>query len=219
MPLGVTWSKRMSIDRGICSRGGGRIKAAGGKFKLSFAKNRSHRFSGCTTHATSQSSSAWCWKSNQWQKASKPRSCALWVVKTSHIHKFNNLAMEPFSSHPIKFSHGSAAPAPPRMGCCCVPFPRGPHPRKPCPASATAGSPRQTTSAATYYHTQAVLGRIAKTLGAMEEASHPGYTPNRCRLAWRRLSAVLEMALQSSTDRRPKSCQQRGSCADFPDGR
>src|ERR1035441_7837993 len=24
---------------------------------------------------------------------------------------------------------------------------------------------------------------------------------------------------QSSTDRRPKSCQQRGSCADFPDGR
>src|ERR1035437_8294986 len=62
----------------------------------------------------------------------------LWVVKTSHIHKFNNLATEPFSSHPIKFSHGSAAPAPPRMGCCCVPFPRGPDPRKPCPASATA---------------------------------------------------------------------------------
>src|ERR1022692_3957195 len=81
------------------------------------------------------------------------------------------------------------------------------------------GSPRQTTSAATHCHIQAVLGRIAKTLGAMEEASHPGYTPNRCRLAWRRLSAVLEMALQSSTDRRPKSCQQRGSCPDFPDGR
>src|ERR1019366_2466374 len=143
----------------------------------------------------------------------------LWVVKTLHIHKFNNLATEPFSSHQIKFSHGSAAPAPPRMGCCCVPFPRGPDPRKPCPASATAGSPRQTTSAAAHCPTQAVLGRIAKTLGAMEEASHPGYTPNRCRLAWRRLSAVLEMALQSSTDRRPKSCQQRGSGADFPDGR
>src|ERR1019366_8083004 len=105
----------------------------------------------------------------------------LWVVKTSHIHKFNNLATEPFSSHQIKFSHGSAAPAPPRVGCCCVPFPRGPHPRKPCPASATAGSPRQTTSAPTHYPTQAVLGRIAKTLGAMEEASHPGYTPKRCR--------------------------------------
>src|ERR1039458_3271955 len=70
----------------------------------------------------------------------------VWVVKTSHIHKFNNLATESFSSHQIKFSHGSAAPAPPRMGCCCVPFPRGPDPRKPCPASATAGSPRQTTS-------------------------------------------------------------------------
>src|SRR5450756_2428278 len=53
---------------------------------LSFAKNRSHRFSGCTTHATSQSSSSisgssqrstsieWCWKSNQWQKTSNPRS-------------------------------------------------------------------------------------------------------------------------------------------------
>src|ERR1039457_6882630 len=52
----------------------------------SFAKNRSHRFSGCTTHATSQSSSAisgssdrstsieWCWKSNQRQKTSNPRS-------------------------------------------------------------------------------------------------------------------------------------------------
>ena len=90
---------------------------------------------------------------------------------------------------------------------------------KPCPASATAGSPRQTTSAATHYPTQAVLGRIAKTLGAMEEASHSGYTPNRCRLAWRWLSAVLEMALQSWTDRRPKNCQQRGSGADFPDGR
>src|ERR1700675_347671 len=30
-PLGVTWSKRMSIHRGLCS--GGRIKAACGKFK------------------------------------------------------------------------------------------------------------------------------------------------------------------------------------------
>jgi hypothetical protein len=33
MPLGVTWSKRMSIHRGIYSGGGSRIKAAGGKFK------------------------------------------------------------------------------------------------------------------------------------------------------------------------------------------
>src|SRR5271157_3741852 len=33
IPLGVTWSKRMSIYRGICSRGRDRIKAAGGKFK------------------------------------------------------------------------------------------------------------------------------------------------------------------------------------------
>ncbi len=33
MPLGVTWSKRMSIHGGICSGGGDRIKAAGGKFK------------------------------------------------------------------------------------------------------------------------------------------------------------------------------------------
>src|SRR5271165_219167 len=32
-PLGVTWSKRMSIHSGVCSRGGDRIKAAGGKFK------------------------------------------------------------------------------------------------------------------------------------------------------------------------------------------
>src|SRR6266849_3156880 len=33
MPLGVTWSKRMSIHRGICSGDADRIKAAGGKFK------------------------------------------------------------------------------------------------------------------------------------------------------------------------------------------
>src|ERR1700738_1586927 len=33
MPLGVTWSKRMSIHRGIYSGGGDRIKAVGGKFK------------------------------------------------------------------------------------------------------------------------------------------------------------------------------------------
>src|SRR5664280_2126180 len=65
----------------------------------------------------------------------------VWVVKTLHIHKFNNLPTEPFSSHQIKFSHGSAAPAPSRLGCYCVPFPRGPDPRKPCPTSATAGSP------------------------------------------------------------------------------
>src|ERR1019366_9236189 len=53
---------------------------------LSFAKNRSYRFSGCTTHPTSQSSSSisgssqrstsieWCWKSNHRQKTSNPRS-------------------------------------------------------------------------------------------------------------------------------------------------
>jgi nucleoid DNA-binding protein len=52
---------------------------------LSIAKNGSHRFSGCTTHATSQSSSSisgssqrstsieWCWKSIQRQKASNLR--------------------------------------------------------------------------------------------------------------------------------------------------
>src|SRR6266852_1360607 len=33
MPLGVTWSKRMSIDGGICSGDAGRIKAAGCKFQ------------------------------------------------------------------------------------------------------------------------------------------------------------------------------------------
>src|SRR6266851_740411 len=33
MPLGVTWSKRMSIDGGICSGDADRIKAAGGKFQ------------------------------------------------------------------------------------------------------------------------------------------------------------------------------------------
>src|ERR1017187_1370596 len=53
---------------------------------LSFAKNRSHCFSGCTTDATSQSSSSvsgssdrstsieWRWKSNQRQKTSNLRS-------------------------------------------------------------------------------------------------------------------------------------------------
>jgi hypothetical protein len=33
MPLGVTWSKRLSIHRGIYSGGVDRIKAAGSKFK------------------------------------------------------------------------------------------------------------------------------------------------------------------------------------------
>src|SRR5229473_4000616 len=33
MPLGVTWSKRMSIDGGICTGDADRIKAAGGKFQ------------------------------------------------------------------------------------------------------------------------------------------------------------------------------------------
>src|SRR5690348_15152936 len=33
MPRGVTWSKRTSIHRGLCSGNGSRVKAAGGKFK------------------------------------------------------------------------------------------------------------------------------------------------------------------------------------------
>src|ERR1022692_4220003 len=110
------------------------------------------------------------------------------------------------------------APALPRLGRCCVPFPRGPHPRKPCPASATAGSPRQTTSAATHCVTQAVLGRIAKVLGSMEGTSHPGDTLNRCRLASCRLSAVLEMAFKSPVEGRSQAGEQTDSSLNFSNG-
>jgi hypothetical protein len=74
-PTGTSWEAKLDGKeypvKGIYANETVSLKKLG----VSFAKNRSHRFSGCTTHATSQSSSAWYWKSNQWQKASNPRSC------------------------------------------------------------------------------------------------------------------------------------------------
>src|ERR1019366_4066922 len=52
----------------------------------------------------------------------------------------------------------------------------------------------------------------------MERTSHPGDTQNRCRLAWCRLSAVLEMAFQSAADGRSKAGEERDSSLNFSNG-
>jgi len=49
-------------------------------------------------------------------------------------------------------------------------------------------------------------------------ASHRGYTQNGCWLASGRLSALLEMALQSSTDGWPKEREQRDPGSDLSHG-
>ena len=95
---------------------------------------------------------------------------------------------------------------------------RGSHPRKPCSASAVAGSPHPTASPATHHFAEAVLGRTAKAMGSMERTSHPGHTQHRRRLASCRLSAVLEMAFKSPGDGRSKAGEQRNSSLDFSNG-
>jgi len=76
---------------------------------------------------------------------------------------------------------------------------------------ATAGVAREATSPSTQGWAQDVLGRVAKALGGMESASRSRHTQNRCGLASGWLSAGLDMALTSVTDRRSKAGEPRDS--------
>src|ERR1039458_2686636 len=52
----------------------------------------------------------------------------------------------------------------------------------------------------------------------LEEPSHPGYAENRHWLASCRLSAVLDMDVQSQASGRSKACEQSDSSLDFSHG-
>src|SRR5437016_12344808 len=95
-----------------------------------------------------------------------------------------------------------------RLDGQCFRFPPGSHSGKPRSPTTVARATRQEASPTTECCAKAVLGRVAKPLVRVEEASHLSYTRNCCRLASRRLSAVLEMALQNQT---------RGSLVATPD--
>ena len=104
------------------------------------------------------------------------------------------------------------------MGCQRIPFPPRSHPGESCPPATTLGSPRRTASPATYSRAQVVLARDAKGLGSMETAAHRGDTQNRCQLAPRRLSVVLEVNFTSPAKRRPKADKHGDSGVDFSNG-
>src|SRR5437588_1767731 len=107
-----------------------------------------------------------------------------------------------------------------RLDAQCFRFPPGSHSGNPRSPTTVARATRQEASPTTECCAKAVLGRVAKPLVRVEEASHPhlSYTRNCCRLASSRLSAVLEMALKNQTRGRPKACKQRDSRLDLPHG-
>src|ERR1035438_485790 len=108
---------------------------------------------------------------------SKP---TLSFIKTSYTRNINDLAPSSIGKVPVRFWHDHVAPALPRLASQCLLCPRGSHPGKPRPASATPRSAQPTTLPATHGMAQAVLGRGAKSLDKMERTSHPGDTQKRC---------------------------------------
>src|ERR1035438_257805 len=101
-------------------------------------------------------------------------------IKTSYTRNINELAPSSIGKVPVRFWHDHVAPARPRLASQCLLCPRGSHPGKPRPASATPRSAQPTTSPTTHCMAQAVLGRVAKSLDTMERTSHPGDTQKRC---------------------------------------
>src|ERR1019366_2283044 len=95
------------------------------------------------------------------------------------------------------------APALPRLVSQCLLRTRGSHPRKPCPASAVARFPRPAASPTAHGVAQAVLGRVAKDVVAMERASYLGDTENGCRLA-----SQLRQAELQDRPRASRQCSQ-----------
>src|ERR1039458_4539807 len=110
------------------------------------------------------------------------------------------------------------APAFPRLVSQCLLRTRGSHPRKPCPASAVARSPRPAASPTVHGVAQTVLGHVAKPLGSMEGATHPSDTQNRYRLASCWIPAVLEVAFKSQVEGRTQAGEQRDPSLDFSNG-
>src|ERR1035437_2551510 len=100
-------------------------------------------------------------------------SADLSFSKTSYTRNINDLAPSSIGNVPVRFWHDHVAPVLPRLASQCLLCPRGSHPGKPRPASATPRSAQPTTSPTTHGMAQAVLGRVAKSLDTMERTSHP----------------------------------------------
>src|ERR1035437_1954253 len=94
---------------------------------------------------------------------------SLAFIKTSYTRNINDLAPSSIGKVPVRFWHDHVAPALPRLASQCLLCPRGSHPGKPRPASATPRSAQPTTLPTTHVMAQAVLGRVAKSLDTMKE--------------------------------------------------
>src|SRR5215472_5561549 len=115
--------------------------------------------------------------------------------------------------------HDSAASALRWLACRRISIPRGPHAGESGTASATAGSPWQTTSAATGLCRQGVLGRSAKAVVWVEETAPAGHSRNGDALASHWISVVLVLAVADWPRRREKTLEQGSARPDFPHGR
>src|SRR6516225_4954564 len=99
------------------------------------------------------------------------------------------------------------------------PGPTRPHAGESGTASATAGSPCQTTSATTGLCRQGVLGGSPKALVWVEETAPARHPRNGGTLASHRLPLVLVLAVADSTRRRKETLEQGSARPDFPHGR
>src|SRR5215472_16479936 len=115
--------------------------------------------------------------------------------------------------------HDSAASALRRLACRRLSLPRGSHAGESGTASATAGSPCQTTAAATGVCRQGVLGRSPQAVVWVEETAPARHPRNGGALASHGLPLVLVLAVADSTRRRKETLESGSARADFPHGR
>src|SRR6516162_11895948 len=98
------------------------------------------------------------------------------------------------------------------------PGPTRPHAGESGTASATAGSPCQTTAAATGLCRQGVLGGSPKAVVRVEETALARHPRNGGALASPWISVVLVLAVADSTRRRKETLEPGSARADFPHG-
>src|SRR5215469_2611167 len=95
------------------------------------------------------------------------------------------------------FSYVRVAPALHRLDDQRLRLTPGSHPREPGPAPTARCAARPATAPSPVGQAEMVLGSFKQALARMEEAPHPDEPENRGRVASRRLSPVLEVALRS----------------------
>src|SRR6516225_12392963 len=99
------------------------------------------------------------------------------------------------------------------------PGPTRPHAGESGTASAAAGSPCQTTAAATGVCRQGVLGGSPKAVVWVEETAPARHPRNGGTLASHCISVVLVLAVADSPRRREETLEPGSARPDFPHGR